>query len=196
MAKRRFSRNGGDDRSSNSGPGKRRRNRQATHRPRNLVFESLENRRMLADAGLRYEFDLNGTPVSALQAGQTYVMKAFIRDNRPNGSGPTNAQGVLQAYFNVNYSSVVNIPSGQGVTAGAAYNWAPGGNTSTSGQIIGTGGELTYRTAYSPPTLEQLLYSVPFNAASAGTLTLTPAVDTLNSGNNVTIIAATPALPM
>ncbi len=145
-----------------------------------LVFESLETRRMLADVGLRYEFDLNGTPVSALQAGQSYVMKAFIRDNRP-----TTATGVLQAYFNVNYSSVVNIPSGQGVTAGAAYNWAPGGNTLTSGQIIGTGGELTYRTAYSPPTLEQLLYSVPFNTLSAGTLTLTTAVDTLNSGNNV-----------
>ena len=135
---------------------------------------------MLADVGLRYEFDLNGTPVSALQAGQSYVLKAFIRDNRP-----TTATGVLQAYFNVNYSSLVNIPSGQGVTAGAAYNWAPGGNVSTSGQIIGTGGELTFRTAYSPPTLEQLLYSVPFNATNAGTLTLTTAVDTLNSGNNV-----------
>ncbi len=180
MAKKRSSPTGGGRRSglrAGKGSGAPR----SKHQPRKLTIEPLESRTLLsADVGLRYEFDLNGIAVSSLTAGNTYVLNAYIRDNR--GAAAT---GVLQAYFNVNYSSsLVSIPAGQGVTAGAQYDWATGGNVSTAGEVLGAGGESTYRVPPSPTSEEQLLFSVPIVANNAGTLTLSTVVDT-SSGNTV-----------
>ena len=135
-----------------------------------------------ARLGLHYQFDLNGAAVNSLTVGKRLtVLEAYIRDNR----GSSDATGVLQAYFNVNYSTnVVSIPAGQGVTPGADYDWAATGNNSTPGTIGAAGGESTYRIAPSPANTELLLYSVPFYASNAGTLTLTTAVDAA-SGNTV-----------
>ena len=160
------------------GPGARRTN----HKPRKSAIESLESRTLVSgeNVGLRYEFDLNGVAVNSLTAGSSYVLNAYIRDNRG-----ADATGVLQAYFNINYSaSLVSIPSGQVVTAGPEYDWATGGNISTPEEILGAGGESTYRTPPSPTYEEQLLFSVPLVANNAGTLTLSTVVDT-SSGNTV-----------
>ena len=91
----------------------------------------------------------------------------------------------MQAYFDLDYSSsLVTIPSGQGVTAGSQYDWATGGNVSTEGEVLGAGGESTYRVPPSPTGEEQLLFSVPIVATNAGTLTLSTLVDA-SSGNVV-----------
>ena len=125
----------------------------------------LESRTLLsADVGLRYAFALNGTQVNTLQVGNTYILNAYIRDNR----GSSDATGILQAYFNINYSTnVVSIPAGQGVTPGAEYDWDDTGNVSTPGTINGAaGGVSTFRIAPSPANTELLLFSVPFYASS------------------------------
>ncbi len=174
---------GGQRRRSSRGANKdRRRGRSRTnHKPRKLSLESLEGRKLLsADVGLRYEFDLNGVAVTSLVVGNTYTLNAYIRDNRG-----TAATGVLQAYFDIDYtSSVVTIPSGQGVTAGPQFDWANGGNVSATGEILGAGGESTYRVPPSPTDEEQLLFSVPVTVESAGTLTISTIVDN-SSGNDV-----------
>jgi hypothetical protein len=182
MAKQRSTPSGQNGRpGARAGQGRRRTSPRTTHKPRKLAIEPLESRTLLsADVGLRYAFDLNGTPVTSLSVGNTYVLNAYIRDNRG-----AQATGVLQAYFDVNYSSnLVSILSGQGVTAGPQYDWAPGGNVPTAGEILGAGGESTFRVPPSPTDEEQLLFSVPIVANSAGTLTLSTLVDT-SSGNTI-----------
>jgi len=79
-----------------AGEGQRRSKKPALQKARTLAFERLESRTLLsADVGLTYQFDLNGAPVSSLSVGNTYVLDAYIRDNRSS----FDATGILQAYF-------------------------------------------------------------------------------------------------
>ena len=130
--------------------------------------------------GLSYQFTLNGTPVSSLTVGSSYVLNAYIRDNRT-----ASATGILQAYFNVNYSSnLVSVPSGQGITAGPQYDWEPSGDASTAGIINDAGGVNDVPCRPPPANSTLLLYSVPIVATNPGTLTLATGV-VATSGNTV-----------
>ena len=65
-----------------------------------LAFELLESRTLLsADVGLRYAFVLDGAQVSALEVGKTYVLDAYIRDNRDSFGCNGGLAGLFQREF-------------------------------------------------------------------------------------------------
>lgn len=153
------------------GARKSRRKSYQTVRPsirrRQLWFESLENRRLLAiDVAARFEFvDLTGRPLTSLQAGGDYALRMYISDVR------SAASGIKQAYFDVSYPTSLITVNGS-IDHGSAFSSAPFGDLTTLGLIDEVGG----RDPDIPPPIpstEQLLFSVPFHANGSGTLAIT-----------------------
>ncbi len=145
--------------------------RSATRRARSLVFESLEDRQLLAgDLGVEFEFtDLAGQPLAALQVGDQFLVKAYVRDAR---SGPT---GVFQAYLDVNFDpSLVTLPADTSLGHGE-YGAFTSGTVLTTGLIDEVGGLDFDQVAPSPKGRDCLLFesSQPWTAAAPGTLTFT-----------------------
>lgn len=151
--------------------GPERSRRSARGRVRQLVFESLEDRRPLAgDLGVTLQFtDLGGTPLTELQVGDQFLVKAYVRDARSN---PT---GVFQAYLDVNFdASLVTLPADTSLQHGE-YGAFVSGTVLASGLIDEVGGLDYDQVAPSPKGRDCLLFATnqPWTAANPGTLTFT-----------------------
>ena len=143
--------------------------RRAKRRP---VFEALETRRLLTTVGVRFEFDnLSGTALTSLSVGQSFILKTFVSDV---SSAPS---GVFQSYLNIGYQSTLVSVNGS-ITHGSDFQVNPDGTTSVAGTLSTVGGETSTFVPPTPASLEQFLFSVPFQVttASAGSLTLTPSL--------------------
>jgi hypothetical protein len=140
---------------------------------RHLLFESLENRRLLtASMAVRFEFD---TPAAAttLSVGETFDLKVFVQDTR---SSPT---GVFQAYFNLAYdSTLMHVTGTTPITHGPDYDAGVSGS-STAGMLTDVGGVETNQITQWPPGNEELLFDVTFQADKAGTISLTPSLSSV-----------------
>jgi len=145
--------------------------RKSTRRARSLVFEPLEDRRLLAgDLDVKFAFtDLGGQPLTSLQVGDPFLVKAYVRDAR---SSPT---GVFQAYFDVNFDpSLVTLPADKTLDPGE-YRAFSSGTVLDSGLIDEVGGLDFDQVAPDPRGRDCLLFqsNQPWTAAAPGTLTFT-----------------------
>ncbi len=145
--------------------------RKSARRARSLVFEPLEDRRLLAgDLNVRFEFtDLGGQPLTSLQVGDQFLVKAYVRDARRS---PT---GVFQAYLDVNFDpGLVTLPADKSLHPGE-YGAFSSGTVLVSGLIDEVGGLDYDQVAPNPRGRDCLLFqsNQPWTAAAPGTLTFT-----------------------
>ena len=140
--------------------------------PRKLLFEPLESRRVLTiDLQVRYEFaDTDGQAVDTLHVGDEFLLRAYVQDIRDNPSG------IFQAFFDVGYSASLISTTSQQITHGVTFNQGTFGSLATAGLIDDVGGVDTDQQAPIPPGAELLLFSVQFQADSAGQLSLASAL--------------------
>ncbi|HEV3021109.1 MAG TPA: hypothetical protein VGX76_01525, partial [Pirellulales bacterium] len=116
---------------------------------------------------VRFELDAPGNvPVTSLSSGENFTLQVFVQDVR------TQATGVYQAYFNLDYDSTVVSVNGP-VAYGTAFDSGHQGNTSTAGVLANVGG-IDSGLPPSPPGSEELLVSVSFHAIAGGSFELTP----------------------
>jgi len=134
---------------------------------RKLRMESLESRLALSTLmAVKVEAtDLAGNPVTSVQVGDEFVLRATVQDLRPG------ATGVFAAYADVSYDPSKVALNGD-ITHGALYPNGPGGDTSVPGLIDDAGGFFNCTTF---PCFgdgdQELLFSVPFVATAAGSVT-------------------------
>ena len=156
----------------------KRHSRQANRRRRSLCCEILESRLLLAgDVLVRFEFtDLAEKPLDLVEVGENWVpavgvgedflLRVHIRDSRPLSE----AQGVRKAYFDVSYDAALGMLDGS-IQFGPEYSFStsalPG-----PGLISEVGGRDEDLEPPEPLTKELLLCTIPFEAQSAGTFTI------------------------
>ena len=142
-----------------------RRSTRALHQ-RDLRIESLESRLALSTLmEVKVEAtDLAGSPITSVEVGDQFVLRATVQDLR------LDATGVFAAYADVIYDPTKVAVNGD-ITHGALYPNGVDGDTSTPGLIDDAGGFFNCTTF---PCFgdgeEELLFSVPFVATAAGTV--------------------------
>jgi len=140
------------------------RNRKVTGR--SCHFEPLEERRLLAiDMQVRLDFtDPADTPISSIEVGEEFILRAYVQDVR------VAAEGVLQAYVDVQYDDSFASPSGA-IAHGAEYGSNSSGDASVLGLVEEVGG--TDDDQPPPPAAgdELLLFSLALRADAPGVLT-------------------------
>ena len=110
--------------------------------------------------------DANNSPVSTLEVGDTFKLRAFVQDVR------SEATGVFSLYQDVTYSAnLATVATSNAIVHGPQYGSSPSGDTSTAGLLNEIGSFAPSFTPLGPS--EQLLYSVTFTATRSGTLTFT-----------------------
>ncbi|MBB3207001.1 hypothetical protein FHS27_002815 [Rhodopirellula rubra] len=100
-----------------------------------LQFQSLEPRHLLDGFGVRFAFfpaGGTGAEVSSLNAGESYVMRTYVQDQRP-ASSSTIPSGILQAAFDVPYDPSLLQFSGP-ITLGSEFQTVPG--RANNGEIL------------------------------------------------------------
>jgi hypothetical protein len=114
-----------------------------------------------------FEFlDSSGNPTSSLNVGEDFTLQANVQDGR------NDPEGVLRAYFDLTYQS--DLASVQGsITHGPSYNLSTSGDTLTPGLINEVGGLDSDAFPPTSPGDRFELFSLPFRAENAGSLTLT-----------------------
>jgi hypothetical protein len=155
-----------------------------------LRVETLESRLALA-ALMEIKVqatDLTGNPITEVEVGDEFLLTATVQDLRPE---PT---GVFAAYADITYDPTkVAVAAGGEVTPGPLYPNGVEGDLSTPG-VINDAGAFFNCTEF--PCFgdgdEELLFSIPFVATAAGTVTFdveppndpTPVHDSLLFGIN------------
>ena len=100
--------------------------------------------------------------------GQSFVLQGFVQDLR---AAP---QGVAEAFVNVSYDTSL-MSATPPIAHGPQYSGlGASGDTNTPGLINTVGGVSTDLNPPANPSLEYLLFSVPFQAVKAGTFTFSP----------------------
>ena len=151
--------------------------RRSSH-PRVMAQEYLEERAMLAgDAQVRFEYvDSSQAVVNALTIGESYTLRAYIKDNRAT------PEGIFSAYLDFDYSSSQITVTGP-ITHGAELAANPTGSTATPGILDEVGGVDTDQfpggrnpdnTPTNNPADELFWFSVPFTANTTGSLVFSP----------------------
>lgn len=128
--------------------------------------------------------DASGTPLTSIEAGQSFQLRAFVQDLR------TESQGVFAAYFDVEFAGALADVAGEPVFT-SDYPSGRLGDTTVDGLIneVGAFAGLTPLGGQ-----ERLLFTLDMQATAAGTLDLTanpadilPAHDTLLFGLNTAV---------
>lgn len=116
---------------------------------------------------VRFEVtDANDSPVSTVNIGDTFKLRAYVQDVR------SEATGVFSLYQDITYSAnLAAVATTNAIVHGPLYGSAPSGDTSTPGFIDEIGSFAPSFTPLGPS--EQLLYTVTFTALRSGTLTFT-----------------------
>lgn len=125
--------------------------------------------------------DLNGNPISAINVGQEFLVKTFVRDLRPLvgvGSVPAAQHGVFSAHSDLLYdSSLAYVKRDANNTRGFDVVWGPNFTNNRTGSvavdsIIDEIGALRDPALIATPAgdVDQLLYTVKMVASAAGTL--------------------------
>lgn len=151
-------------------PGARKaRGRRANFRTaRRQGFEPLEARLALASDVLpKMEislalFEPNGAPLTQLEAGDDFVLKAFVRDLRPD------AQGVFGAYTDVRWDSVLAEATGKPVHS---TKYVSGKQGSASAGLLDEAGGFSGMSPLGAGSFE--LFSLPLRTTGIGTLLFT-----------------------
>jgi VCBS repeat-containing protein len=140
--------------------------------------------------------DLAGTPISAIDQGQSFVLNVFVQDVRPD-TVPN--RGVFQAYVDVTFDDALVTAAGP-LSYGDAYQEQESGSLATPGLVDEAGGTQT-GFGFDPPFAgplgpdEFLLLSVPFEAVSPGTVTFASDPADLAVFHDVTLFEPTLTVP-
>ncbi len=102
----------------------------------------------------------DGSPVSSLEAGSSFVLNVYVEDLRDS------AEGIFSAYLDVSFDSSLVAVDGS-ITYGTAFSNGNSGDISTAGLIDEAGGFSASLTGSGGS--ETLLMSIPLRAVSAGT---------------------------
>ena len=128
-----------------------------------LVINALDSEAVTTLIRIRLEVtDLNGNPITHVATGESFLLKGYVLDQRPQGN-----EGVFSAFADVTWASA--LASATGAINHGAYTTGPAGAASAGllDEIGGTSGQ------FSPPLgpAEQLLFSANFTAGpTAGNL--------------------------
>ncbi|MFO0900206.1 MAG: Calx-beta domain-containing protein [Pirellulales bacterium] len=129
----------------------------------------------------------SGTPITTIEAGQSFQLRAFVQDLRPS------AQGVFASYFDVAYAGALADVTGT-PTFTSDYPSGRLGDTTVDGLINEIGAFAGLTPLGSD---ERLLFTLDMQATAAGTLDLAgnpadilPAHDTLLFGQNTAVPVA------
>jgi hypothetical protein len=132
-------------------------------------MESLESRLALSTLmEVKVEAtDLAGNPITAVEAGDEFLLRATVQDLRAN---PT---GVFAAYVDVTYDASKVAVDGA-ITHSTLYRNGRDGDTSVAGLIDDAGGIFAIQDCTSFPCTgdgdEELLFSIPLVAIASGTV--------------------------
>lgn len=114
--------------------------------------------------------DLGGTPISAVDQGDPFVLNVFVQDVRADTVAD---RGVFQAYVDVTFDDALLTAVGP-FAFGASYQEQTSGDLALPGLVDEAGGTQTGFALPPDGPLgpgEFLLFSVPFEATAAGTVT-------------------------
>lgn len=108
--------------------------------------------------------DTSGNPISSVTIGSTFELEAVVQDVRAN---PT---GVAAAYSDISYNGNLATvdPTDQGFSYQNNFNVSESGDDSIAGQLNQVGATST--TIPGNPAGSEVVWSIPFEATSAGTL--------------------------
>jgi hypothetical protein len=146
-------------------------------------------------ARIRFEVtDLADNPISSINVGEDFRLRALVQDLRPPGL----ANGVAAAYLNGDYdetlaSTVATAGPGAdpAIVFGSFFGFLRTGELSPAGDIVAAGAA---SLSLSPPgSAEQFLFHVPFQADAPGVVTFTPSFDS-TPGHEVLIYLEDEAL--
>jgi VCBS repeat-containing protein len=120
--------------------------------------------------------DLAGTPISTVEQGKPFELNVFVQDVRPDS---VSDRGVFQAYMDVTFDAALVAAVGP-FSHGDSYQEWTSGSLATPGLLDDAGGVQT-GFGFDPfgplGPGEFLLFSVPFEAQTAGTVTFASVAD-------------------
>jgi VCBS repeat-containing protein len=105
----------------------------------------------------------NGSPVSSIEAGSSFVLNVYVEDLRDS------AEGVFSAYLDISFDSSLVAVNGS-ITYGSAFSNGNSGDVSVAGIVNEAGGFSGSLTGSGGS--ESLLMSIPLRAVSSGTANL------------------------
>jgi hypothetical protein len=133
---------------------------------------------------LRYRLealDMSDQPITVLTVGQEFQLAAFVQDVRTPTPAPA---GVFAGYLNVSYDpALASISPSATFTNGSFFSIQQSGSVAIAGQIAGAGAAATSFKA--PGNAEQLLWTVPVQAAAVGSLIFTSSFDAIAGHDNL-----------
>lgn len=103
--------------------------------------------------------DINGTPVTTVSPGDEFLIRAYVRDVRPN------AKGVFAAYLDVDYNPTFVSVADANIMYGDPYENGKSGDLSEPGLIDEVG---AFAGFTQTGAAEKLLFSVRMKADRAG----------------------------
>jgi len=130
----------------------------------------------------------SNNPVTQIQVGDTFKLRAFVQDVRDN---PT---GVFSFYGDVEYSGALANPAANAITHGPVYGNGPSGSVTIPGLIdeVGSFSGSLNRLGGS----EILLYTVSFVAQKSGVLTFTGNAPDNLPAHEIGVYDRNPAIPL
>jgi len=128
----------------------------------------------------------DGTPVSAVEVGQTLVVNAFVTDLR------TSPQGVFASYFDLLYDSSLVSVVGEGIEYGEDFPNGHRADSSTLGTVADAGGFAGFTQLGSG---EFRLVSVTFVALASGRVEFTADTTNLSTGGDTLLYGRDTSVP-
>lgn len=128
----------------------------------------------------------DGTPVSSIEAGSSFVLNVYVKDLRDS------AEGVFSAYLDILFDASLVAVNGS-ITHGSVYSNGTSGDVSVDGIVDEAGGFATSLTGSGGS--ESLLMSIPFRALSAGNVSFVADSADLSPSHDVGVYGSNDAVP-
>ncbi|TWT95528.1 Calx-beta domain-containing protein [Neorhodopirellula pilleata] len=140
-----------------------------------LQFQALESRQMLDGFGVRLAFfpTTGGSEVDSLRAGESYVMRTFVQDQRP-AAGANTPSGIRQAVFDIPFDSSLLQFTGP-ITLGSEFQTVPGRPNSgeiTPGRLDNLNGRDRVEPTGAARAEEILFFEINVTALAPGSVDL------------------------
>lgn len=129
----------------------------------------------------------DGTPLSTLEVGQTFVVNAYVQDLR------TSPQGVFASYFDLQYDSSLVSVVGEGIEYGEDFPNGHRADAGTLGTVADVGGFAGFTQLGAG---EELLVSVTFVALASGLAEFTADTTDLATGSDTLLFGRDTTVPL